>query len=655
MPDAELRIRPRITGSVRGELQSTRKQLDRMSDEQVQGLKRGDRAVDKLRRGYDKLSDVVKRTGSRIKGAVGRIASLQGIIAGAVTFGAGRSFIEQTIGSADKVRRGQKLLLATFKEQSKVNEAVADARDLTKEISSLSLGQAIQGLQKTALLADRNVDKAGELVRLAKALEQTNTEETFEGALFALKELESGDTMSLRERFGMRLPTRSEAKKLAKKDGKTLKEFYVDRLREEIDKRYGREGRSGVDVLFDIDRNTISGQVSMLKTAVQDIFLGIGQQAEGGVFDAMKDSVETVRSLTKDPEFKRAIDRFGKGFAETIERTVRLLPKILDKLPGAANTALDVIETAADFYDRHPTLSKAILALVGTNYLTGGLVTDIGKGLVGKVMGKSTAGNVGGVANLSEMCCDGGGAPGMGGKGGGSGPGMLTKGKNFLKFGSTGGAAVSGLSAAELGAVSLSGGQIATGLGAMALPFAVGATGLFSWSKALNAKAEAGKSQTFDRMMQDSIGKRFRKQIKAGNVRGLKADVMGLLGGPNARFQSDKQKARLSNVDDALAKFGLDVDLEEGQSVGNLRFSEAGMFESALFTEEKLSKLNKNFDARGFAGQLNRIQMNVTVQVPPGAQNVNAEEVRRMAKEGASQGTEQAIAQANRKRKATAN
>ncbi|MDZ7703365.1 MAG: hypothetical protein U5L04_02645 [Trueperaceae bacterium] len=629
-----------------------------MSNEQVQSARRGDRAVDKLRRGYDKLSGAVRKVGGRIKGAIGRITSLQGILTGALAFGAGRSFIEQTIGQADQVRRGTKLLGAVFKEQSKVNQAVSRARDLTKEISGLSLGQAITGLEKTSLLADRNVDKAVDLVRLAKALEQTKPEESFEGALFALKELESGDTMSLRERFGLRLPTRSEAEGLAKKDGKTLKQFYVDRLRDEIDKRYAMEGKSGMDVLFSIDRDTIKGQLSQLKTAASDILLSIGQRAEGGVFDALKDSVQTVRELTKDPEFQRAVDRFGEGFATTIEKIARVAPKIISKIPDAANTVLDVIEAAADFYDKHPTLSKTLAGLVAANYLTGGLVGEAGKGIVGRVLGKSDAGNVGGVGDMAGMCCcDDGNIPGTGGKGGKGGggtTGTLGKLKNFLKTGSTGGLAAGGLTGAEAGAVSLGAGQIATGLGAMALPFAVGATGMYSWSKALGAKAEAGKSQTFDRMMRDSLKKRFTKQVKAGNVRGLKADVMGLLGGPGKRFESDKQAARLSNVDDVLAEMGLDVDLGRGQKVSSLKFKKAGFFESTLFEGEGVSDLNSQLTAGSLSRQLNNINMRVTVNVPANA-DVDGEQVKRMAKEGAKEGSEQALRQANRKRRATVN
>jgi len=132
---------------------------------------------------------------------------------------------------------------------------------------------SFEGLSKMLTVADGNVDKASQLTKIGAALAALNPAEGFEGALFALKELEGADTMSLRERFNIKVPTQEEAKKIAAKDGRTVQQVMFDSLQQYLDNNYGGgKAGAGVEYLLNIRANTISGQMGRVANQFKNIF-----------------------------------------------------------------------------------------------------------------------------------------------------------------------------------------------------------------------------------------------------------------------------------------------------------------------------------------------------------------------------------------------
>ncbi|MEI6410273.1 MAG: hypothetical protein WCR52_12875 [Bacteroidota bacterium] len=154
--------------------------------------------------------------------------------------------------------------------------SMGDAQRRALALSNLtgeSYLQSYEGLSQMLTVSEGNVSEAEKLTKLGAALAGLKPEEGFKGALFALKEIQSGDNMSLRERFGIRVPTGEEAKKIAQRDGRSIQKVMIDNLQEQLDKQYGGgKAGAGVEYLLKIRSNTIGGQMNRIGNNFKNIF-----------------------------------------------------------------------------------------------------------------------------------------------------------------------------------------------------------------------------------------------------------------------------------------------------------------------------------------------------------------------------------------------
>lgn len=180
--------------------------------------------------------------------------------------------VKEAADYGDKLFTSQALTAAIVGNTQALGRAQQQALTLSNQLG-VSYGAAFQGLEKMLTVMDGNVEGAGNLVKLAGALRAINPAEGFEGAMFALKELEGGDTMSLRERFNIKVPTQEEAKKIAAKDGRSVKQVMIGALQDYIDRTYGQgESGAGVEYLLQVRAQTIGGQVAKMANQFRNLF-----------------------------------------------------------------------------------------------------------------------------------------------------------------------------------------------------------------------------------------------------------------------------------------------------------------------------------------------------------------------------------------------
>ena len=406
MAEAQLRIKPTVVGSVRSSIARDSRLLSQMDRQQVSALRSGVREASRLERAYIGVGRGISVATRGVRTITSSIFNLKTAVLGIAAGGAGKSLLENTIGRADQVARAKALLGTVLKDQNKVNKAVEEARNLTKEISSLDFASALGGIEKTVLLAGGDIAKSKEIVKIAKALEAgSNGAQDFEGALFALKELETGDVVSLRERFGFRLPTQADAKKAAKKSKKTLQQYYFDELVKIIDTRHGDAGRrlSGVNALLDIQRSSIPGQLDMLKTSVSDVFTTIGDEAAKVAIKELPLLVEELDKLKASPQLQKDIRDMAAGLAGMTKSAI-----------GLARELPKTINSISQFVRKHPDLVKIGAGLVATDVATGGLVRKgVGAALGGgaSIVGKAITGK-GGKGSIAGQMLGAAGAAG---------------------------------------------------------------------------------------------------------------------------------------------------------------------------------------------------------------------------------------------------
>lgn len=240
------------------------------------GLADGYQEAMRLERGLDEVARSKDRafSGAGMRGfqsgitrSVGLVRQLVGALA---LVGVGAA-VTSVADMNDRLYTADALIAGITRSQERVNEAQRTATALSNK-TGISYLNAYEGMSKMLTVTRGNVQQAGHLTKVASALAAINPAEGFEGALFALKEIEGGDTMSLRERFNIRVPTQKEAEQIAKKDGRSIQQVMFDSLQSYLDNSYGggQKGQ-GVDFLLNIRANTIGGQLDRLKNSFANI------------------------------------------------------------------------------------------------------------------------------------------------------------------------------------------------------------------------------------------------------------------------------------------------------------------------------------------------------------------------------------------------
>jgi hypothetical protein len=226
------------------------------------------RSAQSLGRNVDGTVGAVQRLDNRMNALTGTFQRVAGL---AAIVGVG-SLVKQGMNFADSLHSSTSLLKLMTGSGAKYNEVLLSSIALADKLG-ISTMQSLQGYSKMYTIAKGNVTEMEYLVKLSKALLVVNNKEDQEGAIFAIKELETGDTMSLRERFGIKVPTAKEAEKIADRDGKTIREVQFEALQKYFDDTYagGQKGK-GVDLLVGVNLGTIGSQISRISNSFKSMF-----------------------------------------------------------------------------------------------------------------------------------------------------------------------------------------------------------------------------------------------------------------------------------------------------------------------------------------------------------------------------------------------
>lgn len=277
--------------------------IPKVIDQMERETKQYDKALGHATRQQKQFNNIV---GDSEEGMGGFFSSLQRITSFAIGGYAIGQIGSGVIGLSDKLKIANDTILQISGSQESLNRATAVAQNLSQKTGN-GYEEMLHGLSKMLPLAKGNVAQAGNLVTLASALQGIDPSQGFEGALFALKELESGDTMSLRERFGIRVPTQSEAKAIAARDGRSVQEVMFAELNKYIDNTYGQGQKgAGVEFLLTLNADTILGQAKRTMNTLKGIIMPSVENINQPIVDIFKNinrflvqNIEPIREIGK--------------------------------------------------------------------------------------------------------------------------------------------------------------------------------------------------------------------------------------------------------------------------------------------------------------------------------------------------------------------
>lgn len=605
MSEAELRIKPTVTGSVAGELQSVRNSAEQLARTQERGIGRGERVVGRLGRTYDRLSRSVSRVRDGVRSAVDNIFSMRTAITGLATGVAGRTFWDNFIGPNVELEQQQITFNTLLGDVEKAEGLLGNIREFAAS-TPFAQGDLIQGSQRLLQHTQDNVDENERLLEVAANMAALQPERTVADAAQALTGAATGRLRGLRG-FGINLSM--DDVRAAQRDGEELGDAAVRAAVESFD-----ELTDGEDLVGALSES-FSGRLSTLRDNFRETMRLAGEPAFEAFSEGMEDTLARVEELRADPEFQDQMESFGEWMGDVASSVAEFAPTLIEKIPSAAKSVGDVLRRARNFYDRHPGLVKFLAGTVAVNHLTGGMVTSAAGGLLrsgaGALMGRGGRGGVGAAAaGMGKCCCPGGMGAGAGGAAGAAGRGGAA-GRAAAAGGAAAGAGPlvgsPGAGAGAGGLAALGAGTVATGVGAAAVP-AASAGGLL-WAADRSWQADGtveGGGRIAPGLEVSRVRTEMAQSIREGDDAGAARALINAMGGADAVFRgTDEEQNVMEAAQRAARGFGMDFEIEEGQTVGHALARTLGEDESWRRRFRELHDIEDDLD-RGDAGEVVR-------------------------------------------------
>lgn len=356
MSEAEILIRPRMVGNAAAKLSELARQARAAGAAQADGLRATLTSASKLEGAYDRAGSSLGRLRTGVGGLVGQVASLQSLVLGAATAGAGKTIFDAMIGSNAKLEQQTTTFRTMMGDAGKAAEAIRRVRQYAAE-TPFGEAELIDGSKRLLRLTGDNVDENIRLLKVAGQMKAIAPDKSFSDAIEALLDAEGNEFERLKE-FGIKV--KGEDVKKSKKAGEDLGKAALRGVEAQLTKLTG-----GRDVVAALSQ-TFSGKVSTLKDNISNTLSIAGAPA----FEVLKLGIDDVSAdlakLQADPQFKRDLKDLSVFAADMARSSV----EIVRALPGAINKA-------RSFVDENKTLLGVAGGALAANKLTGGALGSL--------------------------------------------------------------------------------------------------------------------------------------------------------------------------------------------------------------------------------------------------------------------------------------
>jgi hypothetical protein len=194
-------------------MRSVRRTTDRLSG----GMSSYDRMSRRAASSTDRFNSGMRKMGSGAKKAISGITSLKGSFIGLTAAVGGamaaKKAFDSTVWEAAKMEQSNVMIGAMF-DDKKLAKQYTKMIDRIAIDSPLLNSQDMYGNSKSFITASKDIKQLERMWDLTERLNAVDPAQGVEGAVYALRELFSGDSMSMVERFEMPRQIMNEIKKL---------------------------------------------------------------------------------------------------------------------------------------------------------------------------------------------------------------------------------------------------------------------------------------------------------------------------------------------------------------------------------------------------------------------------------------------------------
>ncbi|WP_031407387.1 hypothetical protein [Geobacillus vulcani] len=300
----------------------------RLRDSMGRFAKETERASWNLTRLGNGLRNVAKET-SGIRGLVGQFTALATAIGGAY---AAKKIFDSTVLAAAKHEQSTVMINAMINDKA-IAKQYMDLIDRISVRSPILNSQDVYANSKSFLTISKNIKQLEKMWSLAERLAAISPDQGVEGAVFALRELFSGDAVSMVERFEMPRKVMNEIKKMDlpkqldaldryfNKIGLTTKLVndmgsttlgLWNRVREQFQLVLREMGKPSLEVLSGF----LTQILQKLESGDFSRFAQIGARMIKSILGGLTNGIISIYNwfdtITKSPEFQKRTTLWGK-------------------------------------------------------------------------------------------------------------------------------------------------------------------------------------------------------------------------------------------------------------------------------------------------------------------------------------------------------
>lgn len=255
---------------------------------------------------YSGTFDKMGASASGLRGNIsGLHSSLIGLAGAYAAVSGGRKLFDVTVASAAKTEMEQAVIKALFNNTKKADEWFNYVEQRAKDSALFSMDDFLKS-SKAYIPMTKDLNQLRQLTALTERLAASNPAEGMGGASFAMRELMSGDTESIVDRFNLPRQWVNEIK------GKSGQEFI-----DAVDKLLNRMGFTD-KFLVDIS-NTSIAKYNQLSEKIRLAFKDMG--VEG--LERAKPILDRLDAMMEDGKFKGIQDFGSEMIVKAMEATER--------------------------------------------------------------------------------------------------------------------------------------------------------------------------------------------------------------------------------------------------------------------------------------------------------------------------------------------
>ncbi|WP_146553528.1 hypothetical protein [Rummeliibacillus sp. SL167] len=286
------------------------KAILRLDDRLSKQLKNVDRAISTTAKNSGRLSKAIGDVGKHgtsgmnsVTSAVGKVSlALGGAVSAAKLF-------QSTIGEAMKFEQSSVLIEAMFDDKKLSNQYNAMIQKMAQDSPIMNTSD-MMGSSKAFIGITKDLPALKQAWKVAEKLSIMDPEQGLQGAVYAMKELASGDGVSMAERFEMPKSVVNDLKKLSFEDQLAGIQKYLD--------------KAGItNKTVDKMGTTTMAKWNQVKERMSSVFRNMGTDGNSGIGKALDDVLAKINSPAFDKFAQTMNVKIGGAITKATEYAVK--------------------------------------------------------------------------------------------------------------------------------------------------------------------------------------------------------------------------------------------------------------------------------------------------------------------------------------------